>query len=429
MASDRCFHNLAQAWIVSDPYKHRAMRILGVPELLITGPSPDREKFEAWAAIFPRLIGSPLYDWSVLELERYFGIREPLDPASAGSIWDRAGAYLQSANGSYQKLLERYPVTLVCTSDRLLDDCKSHAVIAANPKVSSHWLPSLRADDIVAVEGPDFVQWVRELGKATGREISDLDAFYAAISERLDDMDTLGCRLSDHGLDVVDYRPTSSERAAELFRRCLGGSISAAEATELRSALLLWLGGAYARRGWIMQLHLGARRRTSPRLRELAGPAGGYAAMGNPVNIDALCDWLAELEATGAMPRVNLYSLNPVHFPAFAVLTGSYAEDGVVGKIQFGPAWWWNDHRLGMREHLQRLAAHGVLSTFIGMTTDSRSVLSFVRHEYFRRVLCEWIGEEATAGRMPQDIDLLSTLVRRLCHGNADEIFQHPKTT
>lgn len=421
MASNRRFDNLAQLWVTSDPYKHRAMRILGVPEAEITGAADDWAKFRRWAETVPQLLGSPLHHWSVLELSRYFAVDTALNADSAEAIWNQINEQLAGEGYRYRDLLCRYPVETVCTSDRLLDSLDAHRALAAEGGVC-RWLPSLRADDIVAVETDGFTAWLDALGAQTGQMIKDWDAFKAAVVTRLDAFDALGCRLSDHGLDVIDYVRTAPDRAAALFRQRLTGMLSANEARELRSALLLWLGGEYARRGWILQLHLGARRKTSARLRRLAGPAGGYAAIGNPVDLDALCEWLGDLETDGGLPRINLYSLNPNHFAAFAVLTGSFAEDGVAGKVQFGPAWWWNDQRHGMRNHLEHLAAHGVLSTFIGMTTDSRSVLSFVRHEYFRRILCEWLGEEITAGRIPDDPEALQSLVRKLCYTNAKTI-------
>lgn len=421
MATDRCFENIAQLWVCSDPYKHRAMRILGVPEAQITGATDERTKFQRWAESVPELLGSPLHHWTSLELARYFEIDEPLNGNSAQRIWDQANQMLSHSANSYRGLLQRYPVETVCTSDDLLDDLSPHEVLRhESGAMDSKWLPSLRSDSIVDIDRSDFLAWVQRLSDQVGGGISDWSDYCSAVSQRLDVFDSLGCRLSDHGLDTVEYVACSEVKAAELFKRRLQGQgLFVVESIELRSALLVYLGQEYARRGWILQLHLGARRNTSARLRELAGPAGGYAAMGNPVDLHALCDWFGDLERKGALPRINLYSLNPALNPAIAVLTGSFAEDGVRGKIQFGPAWWWNDHRHGMSQHLDLLAAHGVLSTFIGMTTDSRSVLSFVRHEYFRRVFCDWLGTAVESGLIPNDGDALESLVRKLCYENA----------
>jgi len=258
------------------------------------------------------------------------------------------------------------------------------------------------------------------LAASTGVVIDSFEVFRGAVVSRLDAFEALGCRLADHALDTFDYVPTDSETARRLFaRHAAGEALSPADAVCLNSAILRFLGGEYGRRGGIMQLHLGAQRHTSTRLRKLAGPAGGYAAIGACCDVGSLCAFLDDLEQCGLLPRTVLYTLNPAHSAALASLTGSYAEDGVAGKVQFGPAWWYNDHALGIRQHLDVLASYGLLSTFIGMTTDSRNLLSFVRHEYFRRVLCDTLGEWVERGLVPNDFDGLASLTRAVCYGNA----------
>ncbi|MBI5770341.1 MAG: glucuronate isomerase [Verrucomicrobia bacterium] len=419
LATDRRFENLAQLWVTGDPYKHRAMRIVGVPERVITGDASDREKFDAWAATVPHTLGNPLHHWTALELRRYFDLDEPLTSASADRIWSAANARLAGPGFTARGLLARRGVACVCTSDRLLDDLSAHTAIARDGGGLRVW-PSLRADDIVAVEAPGFPAWVRQLGRATDVSISDYDAFRTAVTRRLDAFSDAHGKLSDHGLDDFHYVPTSEAETAALFARCLAGeSLSPAEVGRLRSGLLRFLGGEYARRGWIMQLHLGAQRRTSSRLRRLAGPAGGYAAIGPGTDVASLVAWLDDLEEAGALPRTILYPLNPADFAPLAVLAGSFVEDGVRGKVQLGPAWWFNDHALGMRAQLEAVANYGLLAVFIGMTTDSRSLLSLVRHEYFRRVLCDWIGAQVAAGALPDDPAALTTLVQSVSHDNA----------
>jgi glucuronate isomerase len=419
LAADRRFDNLAQLWVTADPYKHRAMRIAGVPERLITGDASDREKFDRWAATVPLTVGNPLYHWTALELQRTFGIDEPLSPATAGAIWDVAAARLREPGWSARGLLGRAGVTHVCTSDALLDDLAAHARLARE-WAAVRVLPSLRADDVVAVDRGDFAGWLRALGSDTGGPVQDWEAFQAAVRRRLDVFARAGCRLSDHGLDGFVYVPTADDEAARLFRQVATGvALAASDSVRLRSAILRFLGLEYAHRGWLMQLHLGAQRHTSSRLRRLAGPAGGYATMGNPVDVPSLCAWFDELERAGGLPRVILYPLNPADFAPLAVMTGSFAEDGVSGKLQLGPAWWFNDHAAGMRAHLEAVASHGLLATFIGMTTDSRSLLSMSRHEYFRRVFCDYVGEQVERGAYPQDPALLANLVQRVCHDNA----------
>jgi glucuronate isomerase len=417
LAADRRFKNLAQLWVTGDPYKHRAMRLAGVPERVITGDATERERFDAWAATVPQTMGNPLHHWTALELKRYFGIDEPLNAASAGRIWEAGSARLREPEFSARGLLTQRGVACVCTSDRLLDDLAPHAAASQG---GLRVLPSLRADDVTAVDAPDYVAWVRQLGESTGVRIDDYAAFRTAVGQCLDVFARAGCRLSDHALDDFTYASVSESDTAALFGRRLGGeALSASEVMRLRSGLLRFLGAEYARRGWILQLHLGAQRRTSSRLRRLAGPVGGYAGIGRACDVPSLCTWFDDLESVGALPRTILYPLNPADFVPLAVLTGSFAEDGVVGKLQLGPAWWFNDHGAGMRAQLDAVANHSLLSSFIGMTTDSRSLLSMVRHEYFRRVFCDWLGEQVSAGSLPADVEQLGALVRAICFENA----------
>jgi glucuronate isomerase len=363
LADDRVFENITQLWITGDPYKHRAMRIAGVPEQLITGDATDREKFEAWAATLPQTLGNPLFHWTALELKRYFGIGEMLSPENAGRVWDMCNEKLRSPEFTARQLVARANVECLCTSDRLSDDLQAHARLAKSDSKTCV-LPSLRVDEL-----------------PTGD--------HAAIVERLDFFQRLGCKVADHAL------------------------------VEFDSEMLRFLGCEYGRRGWIMQFHIDAQRQTSTRLRNLAGPAGGYATIGNTCDIPSLCRFLDDLENAGCLPRTILYPLNPADNAALATLTGSFAEDGLRGKIQLGPAWWYNDHAFGIRHHLDTLASFGLLSTFIGMTTDSRSLLSMVRHEYFRRVLCDWIGDQMEAGALPADGKLIGQLVRAVACENA----------
>jgi glucuronate isomerase len=420
LAADRRFDTLAQLWVTGDPYKHRAMRLAGVPERLITGDASERQKFDAWAATVPQTLGNPLHHWTALELQRYFGIDEPLNAASAHRIWEVGNARLREPGFSARGLLTQRGVACVCTSDRLLDDLAPHAAASQG---GLRVLPSLRADDVTAVDAPDYGAWVRQLGESTGMRIADYAAFCVAVAQRLDVFARAGCRLSDHALDDFTYESVSEADTAGLWARRLGGeALSASDALRLRSGLLRFLGAEYTRRGWLLQLHLGAQRRTSSRLRRLAGPAGGYAGIGRACDVASLCAWFDDLENAGALPRTILYPLNPADFVPLAVLTGSFAEDGVPGKLQLGPAWWFNDHATGMRAQLEAVANHSLLSGFIGMTTDSRSLLSMVRHEYFRRVLCDWLGEQVSAGSWPADMEQIGALVRAICFENAQRV-------
>jgi glucuronate isomerase len=418
LAENRRFPDLAALWITGDPYKHRAMRIAGVPEAEISGSAPARVKFDRWAATVPLTLGNPLHAWTTLELARYFDFTDPLSPASADALWNHAEKHLASPASSARGLVEKAGTAALCTSNTLLEDLSHHARLAR-----SGWsvkvLPSLRGDDLLAVGSPDYLGFLAALGALAASPVRDYDAFRAAVLVRLDAFDHLGCRLADHALDDFAHAETDEATTAALFARRLAGALNDADQVRLRAGLLRWLGVEYARRGWTLQLHLGAQRRTSSRLRRLAGPFGGYAGLGNPTDIPALCALLDDLERAGGLPRTLLFSLNPVLLPALATLTGSYSADGVPGLVQAGPAWWFNDHDLGIRLHLDLLSRHGLLATFVGMTTDSRSLLSLARHEYFRRILCEWLAEQAAAGHLPADPSQLAPLVRAVCHDNA----------
>jgi len=419
IAADRAYGNLTALWIAPDQYKHRAMRSMGVAERYISGDAEPYETFLQWAATVPRTVGNPLYHWTALELKTYFEIVEPLNPDTAPRVWDACNAQLREPSHRARGLLKRTHVECVCSSDLFLDDLGAHHALADTPG-APRVLPSLRADDLLAVEASAFPEFARALGAAAKVSVDDLAGLLAAIEQRLDVFAAHGCRLSDHGINHLDYSQVPQTTTAMLYtRRMTGETLTPTEAAQLRSGLLFELGTTYARRGWTMQLHLGAQRQTSTRLRTIAGPAGGYATIGGTTEIARLCQFLDDLECAGALPRTILYTLNPADNAAFATLTGSFTQEGVAGKIQFGPAWWFNDHALGIRQHLETLAHHGLLSTFIGMTTDSRSLLSMSRHDYFRRILCDYVGEQVERGRFPADDALLTDLIRRISYENA----------
>ena len=419
LAEDRQFSDLTELWVAHDPYKHRAMRIAGVPERLITGDSSPREKFDAWAATLPKTAGGPLYHWSALELKRFFNVSTPLMTESADRVWNEVNEKLASPEYSARPILGACNVQKLCTSDMLLDDLENHKKLQGS-EIKGKVLPSLRGDDILAVDSPVYPGWLKSLSAASDVDINSYGNFCFALTVQLDKFGSLGCRLADHALDAVDYIDTTEVECAILFEKRLNNaSLSDDENVKLKSGILHWLASNYRTRGWIMQLHINAQRFTSSRLRELAGTAGGYASPGSCCDIAKLCAMLDSFERADSLPRTILFTLNPEDSAVFATLTGSYAEDGVAGKIQLGPAWWYNDHIMGMRNHLETLANYGVLSTLIGMTTDSRSLLSLSRHEYFRRILCQRIGEWVSADIMPDDPQLLEDLVKAICYTNA----------
>ncbi len=428
LANNRRYENLTQLWLSLDPYKHRLMRINGVPEAQITGAAPDREKFQRWAETLPRALGNPLFHWSALEMKRVFGIDELLNPDNAPEIWQACNEQLQQDDYRVVPLIQRWRVQTMSTSDDLLDDLAPHRQVSLTHELNV--FPSLRGDTILSFGKANDRSWLNKLTKQAGHKINSLADYQSAVHGRIQYFADAGCQLADHALDPdFHFRLPTGAEAATYFQRVLDHeTLSPEEHTKLISYLLNFLGKAYADQGWTLQLHIGAQRRTSRRLKQLAGGAGGYAGIGSTCDIDSLGRLLDSLERSGQLPRIILYTLNPSDYEAMASLTGSFAEDGVPGKIQLGPAWWYNDHYQGIERHLNVLASYGMLSRFIGMTTDSRSPLSFSRHEYFRRVLCNTVGTWAEAGQLPNDMNLLRSLVQDIAYQNAEQWIQSKNT-
>lgn len=407
--SDRKFENITQLWITTDPYKHRAMRILGVPEHYITGEASDFEKFEKWYQCLPRLVGNALYDWSIMEFGLLFDITLPPFQASAAQLWKQTCEKLQQL--SAKKILGKFNIEYCAPCASICDELSLFGQLAF---VS----PSLRGDDMAA---PD-AGFVKKLAAISGQAISSLQTYEEAIENRLLLFKAAGCRFADHALDAgFGYIDDDGKNEARFAAMLSGSALRGEERLALTSRLLRDLGRLYAKHGLVMQLHIGAKRSTSTRLRSIAGPAGGYAAIGAGVDVASLTAFLDAVECGGLLPKTVLFTLNPADNAVMAILSGSYSRDGVQAVVTQGPAWWWCDHAQGMGEMLEHFSAYSVLSTFIGMTTDSRSLMSFVRHDYFRRILCQWIGEKVEQGYLPNDLDILSDLVRRMCYENAKQ--------
>ncbi|MCF0069699.1 glucuronate isomerase [Dyadobacter sp. CY261] len=416
LAANTHFTNIYQVWVKNDPYKHRAMRIYGIAEAFITGSeASDYDKFLAWAECMMQTVGNPLFHWSCMELQRVFGINELLTPSNARQIWERANEVLASEGFGALDILKKFNVETLCTSDDLLDDLANHSLLAG-ADVGVSCLPSLRGDSILAFDR----HWTVQLQQVSQIEITGLDAYKDAIINRLDFLDRQGCLLSDHSLDAgFRYVSTGESVADNLFARVIRQeSLDTEDLVALQSNLLHFLGQQYARRQWKMQLHIGANRFTSTTLRNKLGPAGGYASIGNAVDVHSVSRLLDDLDVQNSLPKTILYTLNPADNAVFASLTGSFSEDGVRGKVQFGPAWWYNDHYEGIVQQLVTLSSYGLLSASIGFTTDSRSILSFSRHEYYRRIVCNLIGTWAEEGKLPDDPGFLGELVSNISYYN-----------
>ena len=420
LATNKTFDNIYQLWVQNDPYKHRAMRIFGIEESLITGSeSTDYEKFVAWAKCLPHTVGNPLFHWSCMELKTIFGIDSVLTFDNALEIWEKANPILKQKNYGALDILSRFKVEMLCTSDDLLDDLAHHTTLSENGSDVA-CLPSLRSDSIINFNQSSFFNWLEKLENITKIKVNSLENYKKAVVQRLDFFDEKGCLLSDHSLDGgFRFIQTDPSVSARIFSKFLEKkTLTNTEFVRLQSHVLHFLGIEYAKRDWKMQLHIGAHRFTSSRLRQKVGAAGGFAGIGNTADIASICSFLDELDLKNSLPKTILYTLNPADNAAFATLTGSFSTDNVQGKIQFGPAWWYNDHYEGIRQQLLDLSSYGLLSTTIGFTTDSRSILSFTRHDYYRRILCNLLGEWVEQGKLPDDWGFLSNLVRRVAYEN-----------
>ena len=427
IAENHQFENLTQAWLYGDHYKWRAMRANGIQEQFITGNATDYEKFEKWAGTVPYTLGNPLYHWTHLELQRYFGMTDHLSPDTCHPIYESASGMLQKPEFSVRSLLEKMNVEVVCTTDDPLDSLDYHRMIA-----ESGWkvkvLPTWRPDKILAFDQPEaWNRYVDTLSEMTGLQINHYPDLIEALRLRHDYFHSRGCRLSDHGLESfhsTDFTPTDVETAFESIRLSkTGTSQPATDERPLSSALLLALARMDADSGWVQQFHLGALRSNNTRRLSELGPDTGFDSISDIPVARSMARFLDILESEGKLAKTILYNLNPAYNEVFASMTGNFQDGSVPGKIQWGSAWWFLDQKQGMEAQIRTLANFGLLSRFIGMLTDSRSFLSYPRHEYFRRILCNFIGESVEQGEWPADLEWLGTLVENICYGNAKAYF------
>jgi glucuronate isomerase len=423
IAENRCFANLFEIWLAGDHYKWRAMRANGISEKYITGDATPYEKYLAWARSVPYTLRNPLYLWTHLELRRYFGINELLDENSAPSIWERANAVL--AGGlTAQAILQKFRVELVCTTDDPADDLRHHQAIA-KAKLPTRVLPTFRPDRVLTLGQPEFLPWVEKLSLATNIDVHDLNSLLQALRSRHDFFHSAGCRLSDHGLDHCYATPCSEKTAAAIFSKVLDAhAITDEEHAQFASFMMLFFAKLDAEKGWTKQLHLGARRNVNTIARRQLGPDTGFDAIGDFSQTGPLTAYLDLLSRENALPRMIIYNSNPEDTFAVATLIGSFQVGSVQNgeeprKIQYGSAWWFLDQKQGITAQLEALSNAGLLSRFVGMVTDSRSFMSYPRHEYFRRILCSMIGKDVEHGELPDDDALLGRLVRDICYGNA----------
>ena len=395
------------------------MRSAGVEERFITGDAPDREKFQKWAETVGLAIGNPLYHWSHMELRNYFGYDGILNGSTAEEVWQGCNRALQSPDMSPRRLIERSNVCAICTTDDPADTLEWHRRIAEDGSFRVRVLPGFRPDRALGIEKADYTEYLQKLGP-----IGSYGELVEVLKDRLAAFAELGCRVSDHGMEAVPFEPASEEEAGAIFRRRLEGLLpSPREEARFKTALLTELGREYARRGIVMQLHFGVIRDNSRRLFRALGPDAGLDSIGDRVSVKALAGFLGSLDETGELPKTILYSLDPNDNAAIETVMGAFQTGEAVSKLQHGTAWWFNDHKRGMTDQMTSLANEGYLAGFVGMVTDSRSFLSYARHEYFRRILCDLLGGWVEDGEYPCDETALRTITEGICFRNAERYF------
>jgi glucuronate isomerase len=421
IAGNRRFENLFEIWLEGDHYKWRAMRANGIAERFVTGDASPQEKFRAWAGTVPMTLRNPLYHWTHLELARYFDIYELLDETTADSIWERANAKLPGL--TTQDIFEKMNVEAVCSTDDPTDSLEHHAACRG---LKTRVLPTFRPDKGMAIEaGEAWNAWVDALAACSGLRITDFDSFLAALKSRHDFFHEMGARLSDHGLSQCPAAESTHAELKEIFAKARDGkTITTLEAEKFAARVLVEVGRWNAAREWTMQFHIGALRNTNTRQFEKLGRDTGFDSIGDGSHAEKIRWLLDALDRDDALPRTILYNLNPSDNYVFASMIGNFQDGRIAGKIQFGSGWWFLDQREGIEWQLNALSNLGLLSRFVGMLTDSRSFLSYPRHEYFRRVLCEMLGRDVERGELPNDWKLLSNLVTGICHRNAKEFFR-----
>ena len=424
IAEDRKFDNITQVWLGGDHYKWRQMRSNSVDEYYVTGDAPDREKFQKWAETLEKAIGNPLYHWSHLELQRFFGYHGVLNGDTAEEVWNLCNAKLQQDSMSVRNLIRQSNVTLICTTDDPADDLRWHKMIAEDDSFEVQVLPAWRPDKAMNLEKPDYLDYLKKLGNVAGVEIKSFKDLKTALSKRMTFFDEMGCRASDHALEYVMYAPASEAEIEDIFtERLMGAKITREDELRFKTAFMMFVAGEYTRMGWAMQLHYGCKRDNNTTMYKKLGPDTGYDCINNYAPSSETADFLNALNEAGNLPKTILYSLNPNDDEALGTILGCFQNSDAIGKIQQGSAWWFNDNKTGMMKQMTSLANLGLLGNFNGMLTDSRSFLSYPRHEYFRRILCELIGGWVENGEYPKDMKSLEKIIKGISYNNAVRYF------
>jgi glucuronate isomerase len=427
IAENRQFKNLFEIWLEGDHYKWRAMRSNGVAEKFCTGSATPEEKFNAWAATVPHTLRNPLYHWTHIELKRYFGITDLLSEKTAAKIWKTANAKLATPAFTTQGLLKKMKVKVVCTTDDPVDNLEHHRAFAkcGHP---TKMLPAFRPDKALTVNQPaGFNMWVEQLASAANVDINSFRAFISALEKRHEYFHSQNCRLSDHGMNHCFADFCSEKTAAAIFDKVRKGAVvSAEEHSQFASFMMLFFGHLDAKRGWTKQLHLGALRNNNDRLLKQLGPDTGFDSIGDFPQAVTLSAYLNKLDSDNLLPKTVIYNLNPADNYVFATMIGNFQDGTIPGKIQYGSGWWFLDQKEGMEWQINALSQLGLLSRFIGMITDSRSFMSYPRHEYFRRTLCNLIGRDIKNGLIPDDDSLVGPMIKNICYANAKNYMAFP---
>lgn len=424
VAADRHWENLTQIWLEGDHYKWRAMRTNGIEERFCTGNASDRDKFTQFSATMPKLLRNPIYHWSHLELKRYFNIETLLDPTSADRIWHQTAEQL-TGGLSARKLMQQSNVRLICTTDDPIDSLEHHQKVANDRTFSIKMLPTWRPDKAMAVDNvSEYNAYLKKLSACTNIEISNYADLISALRERHQFFHTVGCRLSDHGLDRCYADPVSEKEVTRIFSKVRTlQTISKQESSQFKSALMMEFGRMDAEKGWTKQLHIGALRNNNTKMLNQLGPDSGFDSIGDEQYAYDLASYLDRLALEEKLPKTIIYNLNPRDNELLVALAGCFQDSSIPGKIQLGSGWWFLDQMDGMQRQIEALSQLGLLSRFVGMLTDSRSFLSYTRHEYFRRILCNLLGDEINKGLIPEDYELVGSMVEAISYKNASKYF------
>lgn len=423
IAQDKKFKNITEIWLKGDQYKWRLMRICGVNEKYITGDADDKEKFLKYAEVLPNCMGNPIFHLTHLELQRYFNIYKPLTPKTAEEIWEKCNKLLSKNSYSVREIIKKSKVKVICTTDDPVDNLAYHKEIARIKSFKTKVVPSFRPDKAINIDRLGFIDWVKKLQEVSTIVISSYDKLLESLQTRIEIFHSLGCRVSDHSLDTVPYRIADDNEIAEIFTKAMSGQyITREEFEAYKTNIILKLASMYNEKCWIVQIHIGVMRNVNYPMFSKLGPDTGFDAIGDDNFASHLASLLNSMEIGGGLPKTVLYTSNSVKNEVLSSLVGAFSST-IPGKIQFGTAWRFNDHISGMKSQMRFLSEMGVFGKFIGMLTDSKSFLSYTRHEYFRRILCDMVGSWIENGELPNDIDFYGQLIEGICYKNAADYF------